>query len=365
MAAIDVIEDATSASLARFDALIDVRSPGEFTDDHIPGAINLPVLTDNERAEVGTIYKQQTTFGARRIGAGYVSQNIARHLEHFFADKPPSSQFLIYCWRGGMRSRSMATVLAEVGWRVAVLQGGYKTWRREVVGALRSGAEFENIVLLDGQTGAGKTEILQRCAELGLQCLDLEKFAAHRGSVFGAEDNDQPSQKLFESRLWRSLREFDPSQAILVEAESNRIGRCEIPKRLWRSMQNAPCITVEADRQQRGAMIAKTYANFAACNDNLHDALNRLSRYHSKEQISEWRSMADARQLQALAISLIEAHYDPRYERARKRRRAKPLACLSLADIKQPSLHSAAREICSVLEAQAPDRLHSGSRRDS
>ena len=174
------------ASLTRFDDIIDVRSPAEFAEDHIPrGQISLPVLSDAERALVGTIYVQDSRFKARRIGAALVARNIAAHLEGSLKDKSGGWAPLVYCWRGGQRSGAMATVLAQVGWRTAVVAGGYKTWRRRVTAALYDGVPPRRLILLDGYTGSAKTEILHRLTALGVQTLDLEGLADHRGSLFG------------------------------------------------------------------------------------------------------------------------------------------------------------------------------------
>ncbi len=200
-----------SATLARyfapdrppFDAVIDVRSPAEFADDHIPGAVNLPVLNDDERVQVGTVYKQVHPFEARKLGAAMVSRNIARHLDEHFAGHPNGYRPLVYCWRGGQRSGSLATVLGQIGFRVTVLAGGYKTYRGEVLDGLRDAAERVQLRVLAGRTGSGKTAVLRAVAAAGGQTLDLEELACHRGSLLGAEPGQpQPPQRLFESRLF-------------------------------------------------------------------------------------------------------------------------------------------------------------------
>ena len=189
-----------------FDAVIDVRSPAEFADDHIPGAVNLPVLTDEERARVGTIYKQVNPFEARKLGAALVSRNIARHLDEHFAGHPNTYHPLVYCWRGGQRSGSLALVLGQIGFRTTVLAGRYKTYRGEVMDGLREVAGRFTFRVLAGQTGSGKTGVLRELAALGGQVLDLEELACHRGSLLGSEPGcPQPPQRLFESRLYERL----------------------------------------------------------------------------------------------------------------------------------------------------------------
>lgn len=195
---IEEVDDISLNSLTRHSAIIDVRSPAEFAEDHIPGALNLPVLSNEQRAEVGAIYVQDSRFRARRIGAAYVARNVAAHLDAALADRDAKFRPLIYCWRGGMRSNAMATILSQIGWRVGVLTGGYKTWRRAVVSALSDDPSPINLVLVDGQTGSAKTEILRRLSTIGVQTIDLEGLAAHKGSVFGEQSaRDQPAQKLF------------------------------------------------------------------------------------------------------------------------------------------------------------------------
>jgi tRNA 2-selenouridine synthase len=189
-----------------FDAVIDVRSPAEFADDHIPGAINLPVLNDDERARVGSIYKQESPFAARKVGAAIVSRNVARHLDEHFADKPKEYRPLVYCWRGGQRSGSFAIILSQIGFRATVLNGGYKAYRGQVMDGLREVSGRFDFRVLAGRTGSGKTRVLREMAALGGQVLDLEELAVHRGSLLGSEPGcPQPPQRLFESRLYQRL----------------------------------------------------------------------------------------------------------------------------------------------------------------
>ena len=157
-----------------FDATIDVRSPSEFAEDHVPGAINLPVLSDEERARVGTIYVQEDSFLARKIGAALVARNAAQHIEGPLADHPGGWRPLIYCWRGGQRSGSFASILAQIGWRAETLDGGYRSYRRLVVQTLYDNPFPTRVVLLDGNTGTAKTELLRLLGPRGVQAIDLE-----------------------------------------------------------------------------------------------------------------------------------------------------------------------------------------------
>ncbi|WP_425409189.1 tRNA 2-selenouridine(34) synthase MnmH [Hyphococcus sp.] len=346
---IEILENLESSVRDRFDRIIDVRSPGEFAEDHIPGAINLPVLSNRERAEVGTVYKQTSPFHARRIGAAYVAQNIARHLEGALNDAPKNFRPLIYCWRGGMRSSAMATIFDQVGWRTAVIAGGYKNWRRMVVAALRNHGPRLNIVLLDGQTGTAKTKVLQCAAAQGVQTIDLETLANHRGSVFG-NIGAQPSQKRFETGLYAQLERFDLTRPILIEAESHRIGRCEIPTRVWESMIEAPRIVLSSPPEARADFLLNTYADNVCQNGAAGKAVDRLSQFHSRETIDQWRGLADAGQFRTLALALMRQHYDPLYNRSRAQwKNTGIVARHDLARLNSPAFEEVAEQIASTL----------------
>ncbi len=304
-----------SGGLGDFHQVIDVRSPGEFAEDHLPGAVNLPVLDDTERAEVGTIYVQSSKFDARRIGAAYIARNVASHLEGPLRDKPGGWSPLLYCWRGGQRSQAMALILSQVGWRTTVLLGGYRTYRRGVVARLYDQAPSLDVVLLGGPTGVGKTDLLARLAIRGLQTLDLEALAAHRGSVFG-EMGGQPSQKLFESRLAAALDALDPLRPVVVEAESSRIGERFLPPALWGAMQAGRRIELSAPLEARVAALADAYAPLARDPDRLAELLARLPGRHGRKRLDSWRAMAFAGEVEPLVAELLAEHYDPAYGRS-------------------------------------------------
>ncbi|MBK5926735.1 tRNA 2-selenouridine(34) synthase MnmH [Rhodobaculum claviforme] len=304
------------------DDVIDVRSPAEYAEDHLPGAINLPVLDDAERARVGTIYVQQCRFLARRIGGALVARNVAGHLEGALADRPQGWHPLVYCWRGGQRSGSFATILAQVGWRVGVLEGGYRSWRRLVVRDLYDGPLRWRLVLVDGNTGTAKTELLHLAAARGTQVLDLEGLARHRGSVFGADPAGQPAQKGFESALMAALSRLDPARPVLVEAESPRLGALTLPPALWAAMRTAPRIEITAPLPARAHYLARAYAEVTADRAALSETLDRLRPFQPAERIAHWHDLAAAGQDVALAAALMAEHYDPLYARARARQRA-------------------------------------------
>lgn len=303
-----------------FDDIIDVRSPSEFAEDHVPGSINLPVLDDEQREIVGTLHRQAGEFEARKVGASLISSNIARHLEVHFADKPKAYRVLVYCWRGGQRSKSMATVLGAVGWQTTLIAGGYKAYRGFVRNALEEQCAQLKPIILAGLTGSGKTVILRRMQNLGEpQALDLEGLANHRGSLLGNEvrvDNArQPTQKGFESRLLYALGKLDLSKPVFIESESKRIGSVNCPEPLWKKMIDAPVALAQVRREERARFLLSDYQHFLEEPEQLIAKLPVLKKLHGAEQIEYWIAMARSSDWLALSESLLEVHYDPSYLR--------------------------------------------------
>ena len=335
---IRTLSSVDTAALARFDAVIDARSPGEFALDRLPGAVNLPVLSDAERAEVGTIYVQESRHRARRLGAAYVARNIARHLEEALSDQPPGWQPLVYCWRGGQRSHAFATVLSQVGWPVTVLEGGYRTWRRHVTARLYDAELPYRLVLLGGGTGVGKTEMLRLLAERGVQTLDLEALAEHRGSVFGAM-GPQPSQKLFETRLVTELERLDQAEPVVVEAESSKIGDRVLPPSLWQAMATAPRIELSAPAEARADYLLRTYTDALESPAELTNTLARLDNRVGRKRLAQWCDLAARGEHRQLALALIEGHYDPAYTRSSRNDGQIKLTAIELSTI-TPDLQS-------------------------
>ncbi|RZU47661.1 tRNA 2-selenouridine synthase [Fluviicoccus keumensis] len=311
---------ATLAQLPDFDEVIDVRSPAEFAEDHIPGAINCPVLDDAERARVGTIYKQVSPFEARKTGGALVARNIARHLEEQFQDRPKSWKPLIYCWRGGQRSGAMTLVLQQVGWAARQLEGGYKGYRREVLQRLETEPGRFRYRLLCGPTGSGKTALLHALAAQGGQVLDLEGLARHKGSVLGVLPGErQPSQKAFESALAVQLAAFDPLRPVFVEAESKTVGGLRLPPALFAAMRAAEPVWLEAPFAARVEFLLRDYDYFLKAPAWLGQRLDRLVELHGKEQVARWRAQVDAGAWEELVSSLLADHYDPAYRKAAQR----------------------------------------------
>jgi len=302
-----------------FDTIIDVRSPAEWAEDHVPGAISLPVLDNDERALVGTIYKQESPFKARKVGGALVAKNAAAHLQGPLADKEGGWRPLVYCWRGGMRSGSFATILKSVGWRADVIEGGYKTWRRLVVDQVYHCPIAAPVVVLDGNTGSAKTALLAELALQGVQVIDLEGLARHRGSLFGAMPGGQPSQKAFEGGLAMALAALDPARPVVIEAESSKVGNCRLPPPLWQAMVAAPRIEVAAPRAARAAYLTRAYGDLCADPERLVQVVGLLRPLHAAEVIEGWQALAQAGDFAALAEDLMARHYDPRYAKHRAR----------------------------------------------
>ena len=307
----------TVAQLAEFDEVIDARSEAEFADDHIPGAVNCPVLGNEERARVGTIYKQVSAFEAKKIGAALISRNIARHLETRFSDRPRQWLPLVYCWRGGARSGAFAHVLEQVGWRAGRLDGGYKAYRRSVISDLERLPQQFKWRVVCGLTGSGKSRLLRELARRGAQALDLEALAAHRGSVLGDLPGEpQPSQKMFESLIWAELRKDDPAQPVFVEAESRKIGELRVPGALIDAMWTGACVRLEAPVALRVAMLRREYHHFVSDPALLGTQLDCLTAFYGQQRVGAWKALAAAGEWDALVRELLENHYDPAYRRS-------------------------------------------------
>ncbi|MEM1237162.1 MAG: tRNA 2-selenouridine(34) synthase MnmH [Pseudomonadota bacterium] len=333
-----------------FDTVIDVRSPAEFAEDHMPGAINLPVLDNEERAEVGTMYKQVSPFRARKIGAAKVFRNAARHIETTLADREGGWRPLVYCWRGGQRSGSFAWMLREIGWRAEVIEGGYRTYRRLVVAALYDEPLPHRLIKLGGYTGTAKTELLQRLEALGVQVIDLEALARHRGSLLGAWDTEQPSQKAFETALAGALSALDPARPVVVEAESSKIGRVSLPPSLWTAMGEAPLLEVSAPIDARAEYLSRAYADILADGPRLKVMLSPLLSVRGRAVLDHWSALIDAGDKPALCAALAEDHYDPAYRRSAKAHGLAPVEQIALDALDDAALARGAEAIAQAVQ---------------
>ena len=328
----------TVADLDQFSVLIDARSPAEFAQDHLPGAINCPVLDDEERRVVGTTYVQVSAFEARKMGAAMVSRNIAAHLDHLFRDKPKDWRPLVYCWRGGMRSGSFVTIMRMIGWDAQQLQGGYKAWRAHVIALLAERAPRLRLRVLCGPTGSAKTSVLHALAGLGEQVLDLEDLAAHRGSVLGEmPGRPQPTQKGFETLLAQRLADFDLERTVWVEAESRRIGRITVPEPLLQRMRASAVVEIQATHEARIDYLLREYAWLADDRALLSEKLGTLRELLPKEVLAQWQAWARDGLLPPLLSDLLNRHYDPLYKRSQSRDlRALPDAAVVSSDNLSP-----------------------------
>jgi tRNA 2-selenouridine synthase len=306
--------------LSAFDAIIDARSEAEHAEDHLPGAVNWPTLNNEERRTIGTIYKQVNPFEAKKRGAALSARNIAAHIERELLDTPKSWQPLVYCWRGGNRSGALATILGAIGFKVTLIDGGYKAYRSAVLADLPAMAQRLRYRVVCGRTGTGKTHLLQALAAQGAQILDLEALAQHRSSVLGLIPGQaQPSQKLFDSRLWAALRALDPAREVYVEAESKRVGNVTVPEALINAMRASPCLTLEMGLHDRVALLLQDYAFFAQDTAFFCDRLATLTTLRGRETVARWQAQARAGQMAEVVQDLLDNHYDPRYEESMAR----------------------------------------------
>jgi len=302
-----------------YDLIIDVRSPGEFKEDHIPGAVSLPVLSDIERVIIGKRNQNLSPFEARKLGAVFVTQNISGHIQNALKKEGRNFTPLIYCWRGGQRSKSFALVCSEVGWRTFVLKGGYKTYRKSVMTKIEELVVDFSFIVIAGRTGTRKTDILSGLRKRGAQVLDLEELAAHRGSLLGKlEGVEQPSQKMFETLIMDRLRYLDPNKPVFLESESQKIGQRQIPKPLWRLIKVAPQITIKAPRSYRASYLSRKYEHLTKDSGSLKMLIEKIPGRHGQNRTQHWCSLIKSKSWQELSFDLLKFHYDPAYDKSLK-----------------------------------------------
>ena len=333
--------------LEDFSSIVDVRSPLEFEEDHLPGAHNFPVLTNEQRVEVGTLYKDDP-FAARILGARYISLNAADHLLTFEKLWDRKHQPLIYCWRGGLRSHSLTHILRSVGWRARLLEGGYKSYRKFVLSDLKEQLSQPNppFHVLAGLTGTGKTRLLHHLRKAGAQVLDLEEIANHRGSLLG-NVGPQPSQKSFENALHQTLQSFRPDQPVFIEAESNRIGSRSLPATLWQKLATATVTEVQLPLPSRAQLLLDDYPRFLDEPDDLCQLLDNLRPLRGHEQVDHWHNLIAAKDWPAFLTSILRDHYDLCYRPAGsdKSNYQTPSSQLSLTDHSHASFQQATQTL--------------------
>ena len=330
------------------DQIIDVRSPGEFKTDHVPGAVNLYVLSDQQHQTVGRTYKK-SPFEAKKLGASYVLSNISMHLEQSLRHKSKEFHPLFYCARGGRRSKSFATICAEIGWQCSVLEGGYKSYRSQVMSDLEALSEKLKIIIISGRTGTGKTKILEELEKTGENIIDLEQLARHRGSLLGSfPELEQPQQKLFETLLCDQIKKLKFQNKVFIEAESSKIGNVQIPRPLWKAMRKSPQIVVKSDRDRRANYLHNHYVSLKKNPEILFELFRFLEKSGLNEVSKKCRQYVTAQDWVPLAKLLLQSHYDKRYDRSIESCERQTIMEIELPELTQISFRSAAKKISEV-----------------
>ncbi len=335
----------------QFDTLIDARSEGEYAEDHLPGAVNWPTLHDEERKSIGTLYKQVNAFEAKKRGAALAARNISTHIEAHVLDKPRDWAPLAYCWRGGKRSGSLSLVLDQIGFRMSLIEGGYKAFRAAMLLDIEARAAQLQFQVICGTTGSGKTRLLQALRSAGAQVLDLEDLARHRSSVLGALPGvAQPTQKRFDTLVWEQLRQFDPTRVVFVESESKKVGNVSIHPTLVDAMRNSPCSVVDLSLEQRVELLLEDYAYFTANPEQFCNRLDALTAQRGKVVIEAWKALVRQGNLRPVVQDLLVAHYDPVYLQSMERNFVQygQANTLAPADRSAPSMQALADSLTSA-----------------
>lgn len=331
-----------------FSTIIDARSEAEYALDHLPGAVNWPSLTNDERVRIGTMYKQISAFEAQKHGAALVAANIARHIEREVLHLPKHWQPLIYCWRGGKRSGALSMVLGQIGFKVHLIEGGYKAFRAAMLQDLSACVARLRFRIISGPTGSGKTRLLHALKAQGAQVLDLEELAQHRSSVLGhLPGQPQPSQKHFDTLVWQHLRRFSSQQVVFVESESRKVGNVSIPEALMLAMRDSPCHEVQLSLQERVALLMEDYPFFVSDRNLFCQRLAALTSIRGKEVVGRWQQQVHDGQMEDVVRDLLQSHYDPTYAASMKRNfsAAQAATPLVLQDRSENSLGQCAQQL--------------------
>jgi tRNA 2-selenouridine synthase len=297
-----------------FDTVIDARSEAEFEEDHLPGATNWPTLNTDERKLIGTMYVQVNQFEAKKRGAALAARNIAAHIERNVMAMPRDWRPLAYCWRGGKRSGSLSLILDQIGFRVHMVEGGYKAFRAAVVADIPNKVASLNLVVVCGTTGSGKTRLLHALTTVGAQVLDLEALANHRSSVLGAIPGlAQPSQKRFDTLVWDALRKLDPTKPVFVESESKKVGNVAIPMSVVERMRVSPCLNLTLPKEERVALLMEDYDFFVKDSAHFCQRLDILAAFQGRAVVEAWKDRIRNGHVQQVVSDLLTEHYDPVY----------------------------------------------------
>lgn len=315
-------------NLKQTSVVIDVRSPGEFAKGNIPGAVNIPLFSDNERAEVGTVYVQQSKEKAIELGYQFVNPK----LEWFLKESKKASgtnPITVYCWRGGMRSHAFAEHLHKNGFnKVSLIVGGYKSFRNHVLDFFE---QHFNLKVLGGFTGSGKTYILKSLKALGEQVIDLEGIAHHKGSVFGAiGENAQPSVEQFEAALFSEMSAFDLKSPVWIEDESINIGKAKIPVNLYRQIRAQNVYFIDIPKEKRAKHLSLEYSTFG--NDLIKEAINAISKKLGGQNVKLAIELLEQNNYYEVAL-LVLKYYDKAYLRGVEARNPEKVCKISLSDL--------------------------------
>ena len=333
----------------KYDTIIDVRSPSEFDEDHIPGALNLPVLDDKDRKKIGTIYKKNSPFEAKVLGSSLIAKNISEYLIKNLKNKNGAWRPLVYCWRGGQRSKALCLIMQEIGWRVNQLEGGYKYYRNDIQKKLQNLSPKLKVILISGKTGTGKTKLLNQIKSNNGQILDLEGIACHKGSLLGKDlKNNQPSQKLFESLLYDALKSINLKKNIYLEAESSKIGNLHIPQPLWKKMLISKKINIETTLDNRVKFLLNDYKYVQLDNSFFKPLIVGLKRRLPKKIIDNWKYLIKNKDWKKLTESLLKEHYDPAYISNYKKKNQKIIKNFTINKVTKNELNSLAKKILNL-----------------
>jgi tRNA 2-selenouridine synthase len=315
-----ITADALIGRFDDFDVVIDARSEDEFALDHLPGAVNWPTLNNAERIQIGMLYKQVNPFEARKRGAAIAARNIAAHIDREVINKTKDWKPLAYCWRGGQRSGALTMVLGQIGFRVTLVEGGYKAFRAAMLQDVDRMVPALRFQVVCGPTGSGKTRLLQALSAQGAQVLDLEALANHRSSVLGAIPGiAQPSQKRFDTLIWDALRHLDPAKPVFVESESKKVGNVSLPSSLVEAMRQSPCLNLQLSDSERVALLMEDYDHLVHDVDFLCDRLAVLIPLRGRGVVEAWMALARSGQLPQVVQDLLTQHYDPAYLQSMQR----------------------------------------------